>query len=84
MPAAEPVATPGCRLGKARRKQASRDQVLMALKSTVYKASVQIADMDRALYATHQLTLARHPSENRRKADGRLLAFALQVPADDP
>ena len=55
----------------------------MALKSTVYKASLQIADMDRALYATHQLTLARHPSETDERLMVRLLAFALQVPADD-
>ncbi len=55
----------------------------MALKSTVYKANVQIADMDRSLYATHQLTLARHPSETDERLMVRLLAFALQVPADD-
>jgi uncharacterized protein YaeQ len=55
----------------------------MALKSTVYKASLQIADMDRSLYATHQLTLARHPSETDERLMVRLLAFALQVPADD-
>lgn len=55
----------------------------MALKSTVYKANVQIADMDRSRYATHQLTLARHPSETDERLMVRLLAFALQVPADD-
>ncbi len=55
----------------------------MALKSTVYKATVQIADMDRSLYATHALTLARHPSETDERLMVRLLAFALQVPEDD-
>jgi uncharacterized protein YaeQ len=55
----------------------------MALKSTVCKASVEIADMDRGLYATHTLTLARHPSETDERMMVRLLAFALQVPADD-
>jgi uncharacterized protein YaeQ len=35
----------------------------MALKATIYKAQLQIADMDRALYADHSVTLARHPSE---------------------
>jgi uncharacterized protein YaeQ len=55
----------------------------MALKSTVYKATVQIADMDRSLYATHALTLARHPSETDERLMVRVLAFALQVPADD-
>jgi len=55
----------------------------MALKSTVYKAALQIADMDRALYADHSLTLALHPSETEERMMVRLLAFALQVPADD-
>ncbi len=55
----------------------------MALKSTVYKATVAIADMDRSLYATHTLTLARHPSETDERLMVRLLAFALHVPADD-
>ena len=31
----------------------------MAIKATVYKATLQIADMDRGLYATHTVTLAR-------------------------
>jgi len=55
----------------------------MALKSTVYKAALQIADMDRALYADHALTLARHPSETDERLMARVLAFALNVPADD-
>lgn len=55
----------------------------MALKSTIFKAQLQIADMDRALYADHALTLARHPSENDERMMVRLLAFALAVPADD-
>lgn len=56
---------------------------LMALKATIYKASLQIADMDRGLYADHLLTLAMHPSETEERLMVRLLAFALQVPADD-
>lgn len=55
----------------------------MALKSTIYKAALQIADMDRALYADHTLTLALHPSETEERLMVRLLAFALQVPASD-
>lgn len=55
----------------------------MALKSTVYKAQLQIADMDRQLYADHALTLALHPSETEERLLVRLLAFALQVPHDD-
>lgn len=55
----------------------------MALKSTIFKAQLQIADMDRSLYADHALTLARHPSETDERMMMRLLAFALATPADD-
>ncbi len=49
----------------------------MALKSTVYKAELEIVDMDRHYYETHKLTLARHPSETDERMMIRLLAFAL-------
>jgi uncharacterized protein YaeQ len=49
----------------------------MALKSTVYKAAVQVADMDRNVYATHALTLALHPSETEERLMVRVLAHAL-------
>lgn len=48
----------------------------MALKSTIYKADLQIADMDRNYYGTHSLTMARHPSETDERMMVRLLAFA--------
>jgi uncharacterized protein YaeQ len=54
----------------------------MALKSTIYKAALQIADMDRQVYADHALTLALHPSETEERLLVRLLAFALNVPKD--
>ena len=53
----------------------------MAIKATVFKAALQIADMDRHYYAEHALTLARHPSETDERMMVRLLAFALY--ADD-
>jgi len=49
----------------------------MALKSTVYKAELEIVDMDRDYYQTHQLTLACHPSESEERMMLRILAFAL-------
>ncbi len=49
----------------------------MALKATVFKAQVQISDMDRHYYETHALTLARHPSETDERMMVRLLAFCL-------
>ena len=48
----------------------------MALKATIYKADLQIADMDRNYYQDHVLTLARHPSETDERMMVRLLAFA--------
>ena len=35
----------------------------MALKATIYKATIQLADMDRQIYGDQGLTIARHPSE---------------------
>ncbi len=55
----------------------------MALKATIYKAQLQIADMDRHLYADHAVTIARHPSETDERMMVRLLAFALNVAPDD-
>ncbi|MCW7537096.1 YaeQ family protein [Aquabacterium sp. A7-Y] len=49
----------------------------MALKSTIFKVDLQIADMDRSYYADHALTIARHPSENDERMMARVLAFAL-------
>jgi uncharacterized protein YaeQ len=47
----------------------------MALKATIYKADVQVADMDRHYYQDHALTLARHPSETEERLMVRLAAF---------
>ncbi len=51
----------------------------MALKATIFKAVVQIADMDRSYYHDHVLTIARHPSETDERMMVRLLAFALNA-----
>jgi len=55
----------------------------MAIKATIYKAHLQIADMDRNVYGDHLLTLPLQPSETEERLMARLLAFALNVPADD-
>ena len=49
----------------------------MAIKATVYKATLKIADLDRYYYADHQLTIAQHPSETEERMMVRLTAFAL-------
>jgi len=51
----------------------------MALKATIYKAELEVVDMDRNYYETHRLTLACHPSETRERLMVRLLAFALNA-----
>lgn len=51
----------------------------MALKATIFKATVQVADMDRHYYDELQLTLARHPSETDERMMVRLLAFILNA-----
>ena len=53
----------------------------MALKATIYKASVQVSDMDRNHYQGYDLTLALHPSETEERMMTRLAAFTLL--ADD-
>ena len=54
----------------------------MAIKATIFKAALQIADMDRGVYVDHAVTLARHPSETDERMMVRLLALALNLPAD--
>ncbi len=51
----------------------------MAINSTIFKADLQISDMDRNYYANHALTLARHPSETDERMLVRLLAFILNA-----
>ncbi len=51
----------------------------MALKATIFKADLNIADMDRHYYQDHALTIAQHPSETEERLMVRLLAFALHA-----
>jgi len=51
----------------------------MALKATIFKAELHIADMDRHYYHTHHVTIARHPSENDERMMARILVFTLHA-----
>lgn len=51
----------------------------MALKSTIYKVELQLADLDRGHFGDYSLTLARHPSETDERMMMRLMAFALNA-----
>lgn len=54
----------------------------MALKATIRKIDLAIADMDRPYYGDHALTLAQHPSETEERLMMRALAFALFAEED--
>lgn len=47
----------------------------MALNATIFKATLNISDMDRGYYGEHVLTIARHPSETDERMMVRILAF---------
>lgn len=49
----------------------------MALPSKVYKAFLQLSDVDRGIYETLQATVAQHPSETEERLVARLLAYAV-------
>ena len=51
----------------------------MALSATIYKADINVVDMDRHYYEQHSLTLAQHPSETAERLMLRLLVFALHA-----
>lgn len=51
----------------------------MAKKATVYRATIQVSDMDRAFYDALNLTLARHPSETDERVMVRLLAYVIHA-----
>lgn len=69
------------RLDVACRRRRRTPNHPMALKATVFRAELEVSDLDRGHFATHTLTLARHPSETDERMMVRLLAFALD--ADD-
>lgn len=49
----------------------------MALRATIYKAELEVNDLDRSHFRTSSLSLARHPSETEERLLVRLLAYAL-------
>ena len=54
----------------------------MALKSTIYKITIHLADMDRNYYTSLNLTIAQHPSETEQRLMTRILAFILNAHED--
>jgi uncharacterized protein YaeQ len=54
----------------------------MAANATIYKIALNIADMDHHYYGDHQLTIAKHPSENDLRMMIRVIAFIFN-PSED-
>ena len=50
----------------------------MALNATVYNFEIELADVDRGVYATLALRAARHPSETAEYLLTRVLAYCLE------
>jgi uncharacterized protein YaeQ len=51
----------------------------MALKPTIYKVQIELADSDNNRYESLGLTLAQHPSETLERMAARLLAYCLNA-----
>lgn len=51
----------------------------MALKPTIYKTQIELADSDRNHFETLTLTIAKHPSETLERLAARLMAYCLNA-----
>lgn len=54
----------------------------MAANATIHKVLLNIANMDTHYYEEHNLTLAKHPSENDLRLMVRIIAFTLNANED--
>jgi len=54
----------------------------MALKATIYKVNIELANMDKNYYDSLQLTIAQHPSETEHRLIVRILCFILNAHPD--
>jgi len=52
--------------------------VFVALSSTIYNFDIQLSDVDRHVYETLSLRVARHPSETAEYLVTRVLAYCLE------
>jgi uncharacterized protein YaeQ len=51
----------------------------VALPSTIYTLEIELSDVDRGIYETLALKVARHPSETEDFLVARLLAYCMEV-----
>jgi uncharacterized protein YaeQ len=64
--------------GKSPASAEIRRQCPMALTATIYVFTVRLSHVDRGIYETLELRLARHPSESPEYLVTRLLAYCLE------
>jgi uncharacterized protein YaeQ len=50
----------------------------VALTATIYKFEIKLSNVDRAVYETLSLKVARHPSETQEHLATRVLAYCLE------
>jgi len=50
----------------------------VALSSTIYAFEIQLSDVDRGVYESLSLKVARHPSETEEHLAARVLAYCLE------
>jgi len=51
----------------------------VALKPTIYKLRITLADIDRSYYDSLNLTIAQHPSETLERMMARVMAFCIDA-----
>lgn len=54
----------------------------MAKGATIYRLNLEVSSIDRDVYGSHALTVARHPSETLERTVVRMLAWGLRSHAD--
>lgn len=54
-------------------------QKIMALKPTIYRFNIELADLDRGQYDSLNLTVALHPSETLERMMARVLAYCCSA-----
>lgn len=55
--------------------------MFVALKPTIYKLKITLADIDQNCYDSLNLTIAQHPSETLERMMARVLAFCMNAKA---
>src|SRR5438552_19117511 len=57
---------------------AHRGEIALALSATIYHFAIQLSDVDRGVYQSLELKVARHPSEAEDHLVARVLAYCLE------